>query len=668
MNKNFRNIITVAILITTLLFTYNCKNDNHTAEPIITQTVTFENIQSEATDEQTGTQINAREIQANSANLVSQINIPDGVTVTQHGHIYSKDAQGDDLIITDGVIISGKRPSQEKEGQIFKTELGVKTNSDPFTSNITQLDRGTTYYAKAYAIVNRQTIYSIQTNFTTPTFVSSNIENFRNITQTGASVTANITLLGSSLISDYGIVYGTEENVNIDNSNNTIIRLGGRAITGTYIVPLTNLISGTTYYVKAFAINDVGLSYSTEQNFTTLTPRHQHPNPIGATVEITNHSFIASTYGYDLALSGEITFIGSSNIIEHGFVISTYPNLEVGAVGTFTRRLGPKLSTGTFSGTIPGVNRNTTYYINAYAQNSEGIRYSEPLIITIPRIGYVEIPDDNFRNAILSCINTNGMTTLNGTDHRLFSCTENYNGTTTISGTEIRRDVLQSITYFSYGYRNSGVTNPNNIKIRSLSGVEEMVNLTTLRVVDNFLTNVDVSANTALGNLNFINNSLTNIDISNNTALGYIGFDNNSLTSIDLSNNTSLAIVGLLENALTSVDLAANTALWWLYINDNILTSIDLSTNTNLAFLTIDDNLLDNLDLSANTLLHTLVASNNDLTSLNISRNNLIRTLFIRGNPMLNCVQVDQSQLSGGANFITSLSKESRQTLSVTCP
>ena len=170
---------------------------------------------------------------------------------------------------------------------------------------------------------------------------------------------------------------------------------------------------------------------------------------------------------------------------------------------------------------------------------------------------FTEVPDSNFRNAIVSCINTNGATTLNGQTSAFdFGCTENFNGTITARGNNIITDALVAITQFNYGnYTNK----PESMNIRSLSGVEQMVNLTWLNVRENSLTTLDLSANTALTNLRVFDNSLTSLNISQNTALTNLQVFDNSLRSLDISQNTALILLNAMNNpSLTCIMIDAS--------------------------------------------------------------------------------------------------------------
>ncbi|MCX6155781.1 MAG: hypothetical protein NT007_16660 [Candidatus Kapabacteria bacterium] len=88
-----------------------------------------------------------------------------------------------------------------------------------------------------------------------------------NIQNTSAIAGGNVSENGSSVISSYGIIYGTSSNPELAASSTTINTNG--TISGTFTKSLTGLIPGTTYYVKAFATNSVGTTLGSQVSFTT---------------------------------------------------------------------------------------------------------------------------------------------------------------------------------------------------------------------------------------------------------------------------------------------------------------------------------------------------------------------------------------------------------------
>ncbi|MDC0865661.1 leucine-rich repeat domain-containing protein [bacterium] len=182
----------------------------------------------------------------------------------------------------------------------------------------------------------------------------------------------------------------------------------------------------------------------------------------------------------------------------------------------------------------------------------------------------------------------------------------------------------------------SGVTSLDvqNKEIADLTGIEDFVALIELDVRSNFLTSLDVNANTALTILMCFSNQLTSLDVSKNTALTLLWCHDNQLTSLDVSKNTVLNRLNFSENKITSIDVTNNTALNELYCWKNQLTNLDVSKNITLKELNIYSNQLTSLDVSSNTALTYLHCSENKLTSLNVSKNTALTYLHCYNNQL----------------------------------
>ncbi|MDB5229182.1 MAG: hypothetical protein JWN78_3375 [Bacteroidota bacterium] len=88
-----------------------------------------------------------------------------------------------------------------------------------------------------------------------------------NITLTRCTTGGKITDDGGSTIIQKGVCYSTNPNPTI--IDHTTINTGTGI--GTFAVTLSDLISGTTYYARAFAYNDMGVSYGNQISFTTVS-------------------------------------------------------------------------------------------------------------------------------------------------------------------------------------------------------------------------------------------------------------------------------------------------------------------------------------------------------------------------------------------------------------
>lgn len=87
------------------------------------------------------------------------------------------------------------------------------------------------------------------------------------ITNTSAILYGSVVKEGNVTVTEKGIVIGTTYNPTILSPANTI--LGGGSGKGDFSVNATDLLSGTNYYYRAYAINSEGTAYGQNQSFST---------------------------------------------------------------------------------------------------------------------------------------------------------------------------------------------------------------------------------------------------------------------------------------------------------------------------------------------------------------------------------------------------------------
>ena len=92
--------------------------------------------------------------------------------------------------------------------------------------------------------------------------VSTN--NVTDITATSAVCGGNVTSDGGNAVTARGICWSTSSNPTT--SDNTTYNGGG---TGSFTANIAGLDEGTTYYVRAYAVNSQGTAYGQEKSFTT---------------------------------------------------------------------------------------------------------------------------------------------------------------------------------------------------------------------------------------------------------------------------------------------------------------------------------------------------------------------------------------------------------------
>ena len=149
---------------------------------------------------------------------------------------------------------------------------------------------------------------------------------------------------------------------------------------------------------------------------------------------------------------------------------------------------------------------------------------------------------------------------------------------------------------------------------------------------NNYITEIDVSQNINLTNLNVYNNEITEIDVTQNINLEFLSITNNELTEINVTQNVNLLTFYVGENNLTEIDVTQNTNLYDFRVWENNLTEIDVTQNTELAYLDLGKNNLTELDVTLNTYLLDLIVYNNSLTTLDLSQNINLQTLTSKFN------------------------------------
>ena len=168
----------------------------------------------------------------------------------------------------------------------------------------------------------------------------------------------NITADGGAEVTERGVCYSETPGAVVEGSKVAAATAGK----GAFEVTLEGLEFGTTYYYRAYAINEAGVAYGEEMSATTV-------QPVLATVttaEVTNAA------GESAVCGGNITNDGNSPISARGVVWAETENPTVE---------GSKTTDGTgkgeFTSTMTGLTVGKTYYVRAYATNDAGTAYGE---------------------------------------------------------------------------------------------------------------------------------------------------------------------------------------------------------------------------------------------------------------------------------------------------
>ncbi len=195
---------------------------------------------------------------------------PPTVTTEEVTQITSAGATSGGTVMADGgaeVTARGVVWSTSANPTVDDNKTTDGTGVGRFTSVITGLEAETTYYVRAYATNEAGTAYGEQREFTTvlgadaPAVTTVEVSMVaRHTAESGGEVTSD----GGSAVTARGVVYGTSQGPTIDDNKTE----DGQGM-GEFESALTGLDPNTTYYVRAYAVNDAGVSYGEEFEFTT---------------------------------------------------------------------------------------------------------------------------------------------------------------------------------------------------------------------------------------------------------------------------------------------------------------------------------------------------------------------------------------------------------------
>ena len=211
------------------------------------------------------------------------------------------------------------------------------TGAGSFISSITGLSASTKYYVRAYATNSVGTAYGDTVSLTTiglPPTVT---------TTAASSVTANSAVTGGDVISDGGVPV-TERGICWNTTGNPTMAdnvIASGSGTGSFSVNMTGLSGGTTYYVKAYAINAVDTSYGSTINYTTLIPWTcgntitDYDNNAYNTLQLGSQCWMAENLRTTHYANGSTITLITSTATSTSDRYRYYPNNDINNVSTY---------------------------------------------------------------------------------------------------------------------------------------------------------------------------------------------------------------------------------------------------------------------------------------------------------------------------------------------
>jgi uncharacterized protein (TIGR02145 family) len=291
-----------------------------------------------------------------------------GSGIDQHGHCWSTSAELN-IDINDG-----------------KSELGSLDNTGQFTSEMKDLSPDTKYYVRAYVQKSSSVIYgenklSFRTlTISLPVVTTGTI---KSVSETTATVSGNLDSIGAgvSSVSQHGHCWSNETTTPTVDDNKT--SLGPKDTIGSFESVIVGLSPGELYYVRAYATNNAGTAYGDTISFITSA---------AGTVPVLTTGIISNVTENSATAAGSLNNMGSgfSSVSQHGHCWSSETSTPT--INDDKTSLGTRSTTGSFESSLTGLTPDILYYVRAYATNSSGTGYGNPVSFsTEPPAGVPEL-------------------------------------------------------------------------------------------------------------------------------------------------------------------------------------------------------------------------------------------------------------------------------------
>lgn len=244
-----------------------------------------------------------------------------------------------------------------------------------YSLEVSDLEFDTYYYVRAYVVQNGSTYYGNTVTFST-TYTRTEVVTYA-VTDIGtdaATFNGEIEEAGDPKCTQYGFCYSPSTyNPTINDSKES--KYGG--YNGRISMDVDGLQEGTTYYVRAFAVQNGEPVYGETVSFTTIEL------PVVETLNATNVEPIDMGGGlffqYSATLNGQVVSPGSPAYTSRGFAYGT--TMDPSATVDNSVTVSGRGSTGKFSTTVTDLMANRTYYVRAWVRTESGYVYGESVKI-----------------------------------------------------------------------------------------------------------------------------------------------------------------------------------------------------------------------------------------------------------------------------------------------
>lgn len=289
-------------------------------------------------------------------------------------------------VVTGSLISAGNKKvvelgvcwSVESIPLIADHKVLVDGEPSEYNLGLNQLPAGTRIYYRAFATSRAGTGYGEIKDFETLPATTPVVSTVSVTRLTGESAWTGGILsdVGGSPVVRRGVCWSTVNTPTIDDEYIDV-----SDVSHEFKVRIQILLPQTTYYCRAYAVNDAGVGYGQTESFTTGEVSSAEVVTVG----------LESAASFKVLAKGRLTDSGNS-VVTKGFCWNLTGMPDTDDFTTETRT-----DENDFSAWITNLQSASTYYVRAYASNSVGTVYGEEMVLVTPaaRIYYVSPEGDD---------------------------------------------------------------------------------------------------------------------------------------------------------------------------------------------------------------------------------------------------------------------------------
>ncbi len=443
---------------------------------------------------------------------------------------------------------------------------------------------------------------TVKAHKSSPPVVSMSDNDISGIGSADAVARGLIDNIGSGNISQHGHVWNTSPNPDLSDGSASRSSLGEKTEAGTFTSPLANLNPNATYYIRAYATNSVGTTYSNEVDFSTsgnntptnmvlsnaLIQENQPSNTLIGTLS-TSDADAGDSHSYSLVSGTGSTNNGNFNINNNQLRSSNAFDFET----------------------------KSSYSIRVETSDSKGGFYAKIFTIAIGdandapsnlSLSATSLDENQPSNTVIGVLSTSDSDAGDSHSYSLVSGTGSTdNNSFNINSNQLRSsNIFDFETKSSYSIRIQTSDNANevftkvfNISIGNLSETSPTILLSNVSVLENQAANTSIGTFSTTGGGTFAYSLVSGTGSTDNGNFQLINNELRNSTIFDFETKNSHSI------RVRSTNLGNNAVIEQVF-SVSVTDVNEAPTNITLSNSTIAENLV------ANTVVGNLTTSDPD--------------------------------------------------------